>query len=122
MFLTAVQNCTTAKDAWEKREAIYAGKIFFSKIGMLDSSLKMKLEENEQLGNHIAKMETKASRLASMNDSVGESMQMAIVDSSLFRLQEYSPIVVSFNIMKHETSFNYVTKGFIQKQERKKLG
>lgn len=82
----------------------------------------MKLKSGEDVGNHIAQMETKFSELASMNVSVGELMEVAILVSSLFGPPEYAAISASKSSMRaNNASCNYVSMNFTEEQPRQKI-
>lgn len=80
--------CTTAKDACDKLQAIYAGKTLIYKLGGLNSFLNLKLRRKEQMVDPIAKMETTFSRLGAIYRRVSEVMQIAILLSALSFLPE----------------------------------
>lgn len=61
-------------------------KKLIKKLRVLNSSLNHKQEREQQMGDHIANMEIKSSRLTEMNEPVYESMQVALLVSSLSNL------------------------------------
>lgn len=117
--LRAVQSYSTVSEAWEKFQIRYAGKILINKLVVLNILLSMKMKKEEQMSDHIAKLETRFARLAAMNDTVSESMQVAILVSSLLNLPEDPDIIASINTKNaDEITRNYVSTTHIQKQER----
>lgn len=53
-----------------------------SKLAVLSSLLNLKFEGDEDVSDHFAKLETKSSRLAAMNDELSELMQVVILVAS----------------------------------------
>lgn len=100
----------------------YAGKYLIIKLEVLNRLLNIKLKREEQMGDHIASMETKFLRLASKNDPVSVSMRVALLVSSLSDLPKCIAITASTSTMNgNEASCSYVSKTFIQEEEAQKI-
>lgn len=69
--------------------------------------------------DYNAKMETTFVRLACMDDPVSESMQVALLVSSLSHLTEYAAIIASINSRtERDLTWNYVSMTLLEEQER----
>lgn len=77
--LRDLQHCTTAGDFWKELQVRYVGRTLINKLSAPSSLLNIKTKGGEHLGDHIAKTETGSSILASVDDLVLESMQLALL-------------------------------------------
>lgn len=70
-----------------------------TKLGVLKSLLNLKWNREKQTQDHIENEKTKFSRLAAMNEAVSESMQLAILASSMSMLSKYALTPLPINTM-----------------------
>lgn len=84
----------------------YAGKTLINNLGVVNSLLNPKIRREEQMGEHIAKVGTKFSRLTAMIEPGSESVRGAIFVSSLSNLPEYAAITASSNTIKNHVRWN----------------
>lgn len=116
-LLCALLNCSTAKYAWDKCKARYAGKNISNILHLVNSLLNLNLKRKQQMKDHIANMETRISMLAAMNDPVCKFRQVLIFVSSLTNPPQHATNTTSIKKMREtKKSWNYLPITF--KEER----
>lgn len=117
--LIAVQSCTTAKEVWKKLQMRYAVKRLLNKFSVLNDLLNVKMKREELMGHKSKKLESIFAHLFAMNVPVLESMQVAILVSSLCSVPQHSTVIASINT-KHaeEVNWYYISMTFFQRQSR----
>lgn len=61
-----IQECASAKAAWEKLPSRYAEKAMVNRLDVLHSLLITKLERNPNTGDHVTKLKCQFTRFASL--------------------------------------------------------
>lgn len=103
--LIAMEECETARDAGEILHTSYVSTNLINKLGVLNSLQNIKMEKGDDVGDHIASMETKFVRFVAKNESVCESMKVAILIWSFPDLDKYTAVSAPINTMKAKSSY-----------------
>lgn len=78
-LLRTIHNCTTAKAAWDKLQAMHVNKTLINQLGLLNSLLNMKLKSRITDGRSISKIRTQFSIPAATNYLVNKSIPVAVL-------------------------------------------
>lgn len=117
--LRAIQERSTAKEAWDILHDRYDAKKLVNKMIFLNGSLKMRFSKRDDMGDHISFTETKFSRLAYTEEAVSELLKVAIFIFYLSHLREYAAVSASINtITSNEMMWKYVMMMFTEEQCR----
>lgn len=98
--LRAVQSVTDVEDIWEKIFQRYASASQKNKINVLTTMLNMKMSSNDDIADHISKMESLLMRLEAMSCSFDEHFQVALLLVSINNIRKFNPAAPAIKTMK----------------------
>lgn len=101
-LLSAIQDCKTAIEAWEKLQSGYAGRSMINRLTALKNLHSIKLKCNVQIGDHMAHTESRSSRLDAMRFEIEEQIKVAVLVSFLCKRQECAHTVASVHIIQNK--------------------
>lgn len=84
--------------------------------------MNLKLKDDDDMSYHIAKMETKFSRLVTINDWMSQAMRVATLVALLSHPLQYIATTASIiTLRKKEGTRKFLSVTYIEKQQRQKM-
>jgi hypothetical protein len=116
--LNHVVSCTTAKDMWDKLEAIYLGKSLSNKLFLKKKLFKLEMKEGEDVMKHINIFNALINDLNRMDVQISEEDQALLLLASL--PDSYEHFVTTLMFGKSTLKFNEVVQDIISHVTMKK--
>ncbi len=116
--LNHVVSCTTAKDMWDKLEAIYLGKSLSNKLFLKKKLFKLEMKEGEDVMKHINIFNALINDLNRMDVQISEEDQALLLLASL--PDSYEHFVTTLMFGKSTLNFNEVVQDIISHVTMKK--
>lgn len=93
--LRTIQNCRTAMGTWRSLKQRYDRKTLMHKLGLLNNLLNTRYQNEEDIADHIAKIESQFAQLSPMGFAREKSIKVTLLSLSLNQRSPLEPMRVS---------------------------